>query len=69
MMGHLTTTASGTEELLDEDLAECSWSWFTCDVNVTGWVGSVPSIVVTSESTSTTMITVPTCWDCWVRYR
>ena len=31
------------EEKMDEDLAECSWSWFTCDVDVTGWVGSVPS--------------------------
>ena len=41
--GSFDYDCDGTEELFDTDTAECSWSWFTCDVNVTGWVGGAPS--------------------------
>ena len=58
--GSFDYDCSGTEEKMDEDLAECSWRRFTCDVDVTGWVGSVPSSCGISGSMSMTMTTVRT---------
>lgn len=47
--GSFDYDCNGAEDKYNDQLGSCSWSWFTCDVDNQGWVGSVPVCGDTGE--------------------
>ena len=47
--GSFDYDCDNNEELFNDALGTCSWSWFTCDLDTQGWVGFVPACGGTGE--------------------
>ena len=41
--GSFDYDCNGSEEKFNDQLGSCTWSWGTCDIDNTGWVGTVPA--------------------------